>query len=78
MTRIELLHLLEKEAKLYSPKSIDSIRRNYHSHNLSDDKPLDIETIQAVLVDFINFLAVGQNIDYGLRVKHLSTQDEDV
>lgn len=79
MTRGELLNILSEEAKSYRGDAYESIKRNKHMNDLS---PADIRKLEkldptllqglidAVLVDFINYLATGQGIDYGLYTKH--------
>lgn len=79
MTRLELLDFLVKEAKLYRKKSFKSIRRSNHMNNLSQkdfsrlkkNRLLNQKIIDALLVDFINFIGAGQCLDYGLYTKDL-------
>lgn len=79
MTRGELLNYLTEEAKRYRNDALSSIQRNEHMHRLS---PKDIaklhknpERLQrfmdALLVDFINYIGTGQSLDYGLHTKHI-------
>ena len=75
MTKIELLHFLEKEAKLHKKNALTSIKRNVWQASLSKRKLRNLEQavskktmqdfIDAVLVDFINYVAVGQGINFG-------------
>ena len=79
MIRGELLNLLAEEAKQYSHKALLSIERNKHMNNLSQkdlqrlkrNQKLIQRLIDALLVDFINFVGTGQCIDYALYTKHL-------
>lgn len=79
MTKKALLELLEKEAKEYRKTALDSIKRNKHMNNLTvaDLKKIKREIkyskrlIDAMLIDFINSVAIGQGIDLGLYTKHL-------
>ena len=69
--------IILKKAKEYRKKALVSIKRNNRMNNLTtaDFKKIGTETCQrladAVLVDFINYVAVGQGIDLGLYTKHL-------
>lgn len=79
MTRGELLDFLTEQAKRYHKDALETVIRNRHMNDLTDK---DIARIRrskkffqrfadALLVDFINSVGVGQNIDYGLYTKHL-------
>lgn len=79
MTRGELLELLTTEAKKYRHTALVSIERSKHMNNLSPkdisklkkEQQLTQKLIDALLVDFINSVGVGQCLDYGLYTKHL-------
>lgn len=81
MTRGELLNYLTEEAKRYRKDALSSIQRNGHMHRLfqKDIAELckDPERLQrfvdALLVDFINYVGTGQCLDYGLHTKHIET-----
>jgi len=83
MTRGELLQLLTKEAKRYRRTALSSIERNKHMNNVSrrdllylkKNPQLTRRMIDALLVDFINTVGVGQCIDYALYTKHLKSTD---
>jgi|SRR3989344_4391494 len=83
MTRGEFLNLLTKEAKKYRSESLASIERNRHMNDISSkdfrrlkrDRKLTQKMIDALLVDFINTVGVGQCIDYALYTKHLKSVD---
>jgi len=71
MTKRELCSLLIREAREY--KKIDvlkSIKRNNHM-NEYDGEEIKETTIDAILVDFINYVACSQCIDLGLYTKDL-------
>lgn len=80
MTKIELLKLLEREAKSYRKGALESVTlRNRYMNELST---LDIQIMQeiperfqrfvdAILVDFINLIGNSQGIDYGFYTKDL-------
>lgn len=68
MTKIDLLKMLEKNAQEYRNDK-GSLSRNVHMHDL-DISELPIQKqIDAVLIDFINFVGVKQGIDYGLYMR---------
>lgn len=79
MTRGELLTLLTEEAKQYCIQAMASIERNRHANDLSKkelkklkkNQKLTQRMIDALLVDFINVVGVGQGIDYALYTKDL-------
>jgi len=83
MTRGELLQLLTKEAKRYRRTALSSIERNKHMNNVSrrdllylkKNPQLTRRMIDALLVDFINTVGVGQCIDYALYTKHFKSTD---
>lgn len=66
MTSIELLNKITDDAKKYSRTGIESIRRNSHMHKLGANTALSQEVVNAVLVDFINYMASKRCVDYGL------------
>lgn len=78
-TKKQLHDFLEKEAKEYRNKAMDSVIRNLHMNELSEPDLNIIRRyygtfgrfIDALLVDFINHVAQGQGCDLGLYVKHL-------
>lgn len=71
MTRGELIELLVREAKRYHKNGIkESITRNSHMNDYKGRR-FPNKTVEAVLVDFVNFIAVNQGIDLGLYTKDL-------
>lgn len=69
MTPLTLCDTLVDRARQYRPDSIASIRRNAHMHSASES--LTQADIDAVLTDFINFIAGQNGIDYALYAKDL-------
>lgn len=67
MNALDLLQLIEKTAKEYRVDAQDSLDRNSHMNHLKKEFVTQ-KVIDAVLVDFINFMAMKQCIDYGLYV----------
>lgn len=58
-------------AKDYIKISAESIKRNNHMNNLESDLVIPKDVINAVVVDFINFIATEHCIDLGLYTKDL-------
>jgi hypothetical protein len=73
LSKRDLMNLLEKEAKLYRLNANDSLRRNGHMNDYAmkgrEDVPQEI--VDALLVDFINYVGTGQGLDEGLYVHNL-------
>lgn len=81
MTVKDLADLLEKEASVYRAMNIAVIRQNRHMNDLTDSDIAEMEKLEprlrqkiidALLVDFINFIATRQGLDLGLYTKHLT------
>lgn len=68
-TRGELLSFLDKMGKEYRLDCEKSINRNNHMNELEKHVELNQDIIDAILVDFINFIGINQNVDYGLYAK---------
>lgn len=85
MTREELLHLLEENAKEYRKTAFSSVKRNKHMNELSEtdfvqlreNRQLAQKTIDALLVDFINFVGAGQGLDWGLHTKQFNEGEQE-
>ena len=71
MSKIQLLNYLENQAKNYRKNCLTSIKRNKHMNQYEDEIVFQT-TIDAILVDFINFIGVHQGVDYGLYTKDVS------
>ncbi|MDO8571687.1 MAG: hypothetical protein Q7R79_03330, partial [bacterium] len=82
MTRGELLNFLTEESKKYRQTALSSLERNGHMNDLSKEDISKLNTdgqliqrvVDALLVDFINFVGVNQCVDYGLYTKDLSEE----
>ncbi len=71
MTKGELCNLLIREVKEYKKNSVlKSLTRNSHM-NEYDGEEIKEESIDAILVDFINYVAYNQGLDLGLYTKDL-------
>jgi len=71
MTRGEFLNRIVDDAKEYCPGALKSVLRNCRMSNINENDICSQEFVEALLVDFINFIAKGQCIDLGLYTKHL-------
>lgn len=72
-TKKDLLTYLERCAKDYAPLCKQSVTRNCHNFmKLSRQKQID-----AILVDFVNFIGSDQGLDWGLKTDHLLDIDEN-
>jgi hypothetical protein len=71
MTRKELFKLLESFAIDYRKIAIDSIRRNRHMNEVTLE---DIQqtVVDALLVDFINYIASENCCDLGLYTHYIT------
>lgn len=70
MIKRDLLKMLEENAKEYRKDAFSSIRRNNHM-NKATGQDIDQRDIDALLVDFVNFVAMRQGVDLGLYTKDL-------
>jgi len=80
MKSIEFLEMTTKFAKDYVPNAAESIGRNSHMHNVNEDyaKSLSQDVVEAVLVDFINYMGMRNGVDYALNASDLKhTEDEN-
>jgi len=71
MRIIDFLHIIEHSAQRYRPLSMASIKRNTHLHECDPKQVIDQDVIDAVLTDFINFLAGEQGVDYGIKASDI-------
>ena len=71
MTTGELLDLLFVDAEQYIGGSKKSILRNTHMNNLKFDDHIRQDVIDAVVVDFINFVGGKRGVDVGMYTKDL-------
>jgi len=76
MTILDLLKLVEKYAKSYKDNGVaKSIVRNSHMNEFEGDEgDIDEKLVDAILVDFINFIARNQGVDYGMYTKDLQEE----
>lgn len=72
MSVLELLNAMKDDAKIYREGAMESLLRNRHMNNITSDCIIDTRVIDAVLVDYINFVASKYCVDYGLYTKDLN------
>jgi hypothetical protein len=76
MTVGGLLKALESFAKKYRLDAIDSVNRNKHMNDLTDEN-INQQIVDAILVDFINFIAGEYGGDLGLYTHYLKEEEDD-
>ena len=76
MNSIEVLNQTTKYAKAYRKDAAKSIERNRHMNDILKGEFIEQSYIDAVLVDFINYIATKHRIDYGLYTKDLNSKSE--
>jgi len=71
MTRGELVGLIAKYAKEYRKLGVlESVKRNSHMSQYKGEQ-VSPQTIDAILVDFVNFVGMKQCLDFGMYTKDL-------
>jgi hypothetical protein len=71
MSTIELLEKLKKHADEYSQDAQASTARNRHMNNLEHGELIQKRHTDAVIVDFINHIAMKHGVDFGLYTDDL-------
>lgn len=71
LTSLDIINAIKADAIDYRPLAIESIKRNRHMNEIYKSDFIDQAIIDAVLVDFINFVASKYCLDYGLHTKDL-------
>jgi hypothetical protein len=72
LTSGELLTLLTNFAKDYHLDGTKSVIHNAHMNRLSYEETVEQKVLDAVLVDFINYIGSRYGVDYGLYTKNLN------
>lgn len=70
MTKGELLKMLDKLAVEYCPKAMESVNRNSHMNDY-DGESINQTTVDALIVDFVNYVGTFQGLDYAFYTRHL-------
>ena len=77
MTRGALVEMLVKQAKDYRKEGVlKSVRRNEHMNDYTGQE-VSQESIDAILTDFVNYMAAQQGMDLGLYAKDLVDYDSE-
>ena len=71
MKAIEMLELTKGYADKYRKEAQQSLERNNHMNEIESGEMVQQRHIDAVLVDFINYIGVKHGIDYALYTKDL-------
>ena len=66
-----MLEKLSKYAIEYQPQSVESLRRNHHMNKITPKMKINQDVVDAVLVDFINFIGVQHCVDYAMYTSDL-------
>ena len=74
-TKLDLMNYLTDRVKDYAPDCMESMIRNSHMNTIMDDNsmwnPIAPYEIEAILVDFVNYIGTHQGLDWGLYTHHL-------
>lgn len=76
MTKGKLMKMLCRCAKDYHKDTLNSITRNDHMNDY-DGFYVSQATIDAIIVDFVNFVGVWQGIDLALYTRDLYDQEQN-
>tara|TARA_R110002096_G_scaffold57047_1_gene145013 strand:- start:245 stop:463 length:219 start_codon:yes stop_codon:yes gene_type:complete len=71
MKAIEVLEQTAEYAKKYRSEAQQSLERNRHMNQIEEGEQVQQRIIDAVLVDFINYVGMKHGIDYGIYTKDL-------
>lgn len=71
MKTLDMLELAKDYAKNYRHVAQKSIERNNHMNEIERGEIVDQRHIDAVVVDFINYIGIKHGIDYGLYTEEL-------
>jgi len=67
----ELLEELRKCLFRYQPGATESLRHNGHMNDLEPEVTIDRRVVDAVLVDFINYVGACYGVDYAMNTSDL-------
>lgn len=71
MNNAELIEMLVKHAKKYVDGDVmESVKRNNHMNDYNN-APVSRNTTDAIITDFVNFMAMRHGIDLGLHASDL-------
>jgi hypothetical protein len=74
MLTTELLDMLIRHAKEYRVDRLSSLARNTHMHDVTLEAlaATSPDVLDAVMVDYLNFVAARQGVDLGLYAEDLA------
>lgn len=72
MNRGEYVEILINSAREYKKGAQESLIRNNHMNDIKDGELIEQRIIDAVIVDYINFVAATMCMDLGLYTKDLN------
>jgi len=72
---IDLLNSLVNYTKKYRLGCEESVLRNKHMNGLDGNEKIEQKVVDAILVDFINFIGANHSVDYVLYTNDLE-EDE--
>ena len=72
MKTIEVIEKTAGYAKKYRVEAKKSLQRNSHMNQLDEGEQVQQRIIDAVLVDFINYVGLKHGIDYAMYTKDLT------
>jgi len=76
ITTLDVLKALEADAILYRATAAESILRNHHMNEAAGVDRIDQRIVDALLVDFINFVAARRGVDYAMYARDLGPLPE--
>lgn len=71
MEAIEALNVMTHYARNYTARAQRSLKLNRHMNEIEQSETVKQEHIEAVLVDFINYIGFSHGIDYALNAKDI-------
>lgn len=75
MTNGDLLNLITTHAKNYRKDAAKSVLRNNHMNDIAKSDKIPQKVIDALLVDFVNFVGMQHCMDWGLYTIDLQTSE---
>ena len=73
MNKGEFVKMIHEMMERYRNIGIlQSVKRNKHMNDYKGE-PVSQETLDAIMVDFVNYIAATQGMDYALYTKDLKT-----
>ena len=81
----ELLKSLARYASLYYRDAVESIKRNRHMNDLTEQDFFEIgrhevlieKVVDATIVDFINFVGAKHGVDFAMYTKNLLEKSKE-